>query len=235
MAIAIGVVALGSTLLPRLFDRASRQAQPEVGTANASATQANAVNQSPSPIEIYAQANPAVVTIYGLNTLGSGMILKSEGLVLTNRHVVQNTAAVVVKTINGISYNGQVIDLDLQHDLALIRLQNPQQTTKLTLPIVKLSSQPTLKSGDVVYAIGSPNGKPGTMATGTFLQMTEQGSLQASPNLLSPGNSGGPLLNAQGEVIGVNKGLLGDNNGLATSVAAVHELLARRDRVSNQR
>jgi S1-C subfamily serine protease len=230
--LGIGVATVVRHSLPDHFTKLLNQNPAQINAQDSNSLPSKsgvaASNRLPSA-EIYAQVNPAVVTVYGVGNLGSGMILSAEGLVLTNRHVVRDTAQVKVKTARGTLYDGQVIDLDLQHDLALIRLQN----LPLKLPIVKLATQPIPKPGEVVYALGSPNGKAGTITTGRFLQQTEQGSLQASANLLSPGNSGGPLLNAQGEVIGVNKGLLDNNNGLATSVSAVHALLKRRDRIAN--
>jgi S1-C subfamily serine protease len=182
------------------------------------------VERALSSQDLYQRVNPAIATVYTAHTLGSGMVVRSDGLVITNRHVVQDSAQVLVKTADGKTYDGQVIDLDLRHDLALIALRQADD-----LPIVALAQQDTLKAGDRVYALGSPEGKAGTLTTGQFTRLTEHGSLQTSPGLLRPGNSGGPLLDRQGRVIGVNKGLLEDDSGLATPAAAVRELLAQQD------
>jgi len=109
-----------------------------------------------------------------------------------------------------------------------VRLKT-KATAPTVLPTVTLANTLQLRPGDRVYAIGNPGGKAGTMTTGSFLRTTEQGSLQLSSGLLSPGNSGGPLLNVDGEVVGINKGVLQDNTGLATSVVAIKELLSRYD------
>jgi S1-C subfamily serine protease len=176
---------------------------------------------------VYQKVNAAVVTVYGAKELGSGMIVQADGLILTNKHVVENSPQPAIKTSTGQVYEAKVVDFDLRYDLALVRLK----TKPTDLPTVTLASTARSQPGDRVYAIGSPNGKAGTITAGTFLRTTEQGSLQLSPGLLRPGNSGGPLLNADGEVIGINKGVLDDNSGLATSVVAIKELLARYDAI----
>lgn len=161
--------------------------------------------------------------------MGSGMILRSQGLLLTNKHLTGNVAVVQVKTATGATYDGTVVDFDLRYDLALIQLKGNHSR----LPAVTLANSMAVKPGDRVYAIGSPGGKAGTMTTGTFTRTTEHGSLQTSAGLLSPGNSGGPLLNAQGQVIGVNKGLLNDKTGLATPVSAAKALINRYDQINH--
>jgi S1-C subfamily serine protease len=181
--------------------------------------------------QVYAQVSPAVVTVYGANGLGAGMILRSQGLVLTNKHIVDNFATVKIKMANMALYEGTVVDFDLRYDLALIQIKAPN----LNLPTVTLSPTQNLKAGDRVYAIGSPGGQAGTLTQGTFTRLTEHGSLQTSTGLLSPGNSGGPLLNEQGIVVGVNKGLLTDKSGLATPVTAAKTLLQRYETIHGTR
>jgi len=175
--------------------------------------------------EIYNRVNPAVVTLYSATEVAAGSILTPDGLVLTSRHPLGNFSLVQVKTAAGQQYEGKVIALDLEHDLALVQLKSRDR-----LPTVQLAGQMTLQPGDPVYAIGSPQGKPGTLTSGSFQGLTRHGSLQTSPGLLQPGNSGGPLLNAAGEVVGVNKGLLKDNSGLATSITAIRALLQQHQR-----
>lgn len=189
------------------------------------------VVQKPSAADgIYQTLKPALVTVYGADGLGAGMVLRSQGLILTNKHIVQNSASINVKTANGKMLDGTVVDFDLQYDLALVQLRQ----SALNLPTVPLADAVNLKAGDRVYAIGSPGGKEGTMTTGTFLRITQHSSLQTSPGLLNPGNSGGPLVNQAGVVIGVNKGLLPDNSGLATPISAVKTLLARYETVNQE-
>lgn len=187
-------------------------------------------NLSPEAQTIYAQVNPAVVTVYSVRELGSGMIVRSQGLVLTNKHLVQNLARVKVKTSTGQVYDGAVVDFDLQYDLALIKLDQTEQP----LPTVALAETVTLQTGDRLYAIGNPAGKPGVLSSGTFVQTTEHGSLQISAGMLAPGNSGGPLINTAGLVVGINKGLLADKTGLATAVKPLQTLIQRYESINSE-
>lgn len=198
--------------------------------ANAEKSSLEPSKKSPAD-QIYDQVSPAVVTVYGANGLGTGMILRPQGLVLTNKHIVDNFATVKIKTANTALYEGKVVDFDLRYDLALIQIKQPD----LNLPTVTLAPTLNLKTGDRVYAIGSPGGQAGTLTQGTFTRITEHGSLQTSTGLLSPGNSGGPLLDAQGIVVGVNKGLLTDKSGLATPVTAAKTLLQRYETIHGKR
>jgi len=177
--------------------------------------------------DVFRTVNPAVVTIYSGPEIGSGIILSPEGLVLTNKHVVWNSPQLEVKTATGRIYPGWVIGVDLQFDLALVQLD-----TKDRLPTVRMATGVNMKPGQKVYAIGSPAGRSGTFTIGTFKRITPHGSIQTSAGLLEPGNSGGPLLNSEGEMIGVNKGLLRDGSGLATRVEAVQSFLRRNRRTA---
>jgi serine protease Do len=228
------LLGIGVVVCPLLYNsfqfvlsKNSKSASQERPSLNQESTQATA-NPLSEKDRVYHQAAPAIVTVYGANGLGSGMILRSQGLVLTNKHIVDNFVNVKVKTADNTTYEGHVVDFDLQYDLALIKVK----TASLNLPVVALAETVKLKPGDRVYAIGSPGGKAGTLTTGTFTRTTQQGSLQISSGLLNPGNSGGPLLNTQGMVVGINKGLLPDQSGLATPVAAAKMLLQRYEAVN---
>lgn len=180
--------------------------------------------------EIFQTVNPAVVTIYSGREIGSGIIITPEGWVLTNKHVIWSSPQVKVKTAGGKTYKGWVTSVDMQYDLALVQLE-----TKESLPTVRMIGKMNLKPGQRVYAIGSPGGQAGTFTKGTFTKITKHGSLQISPGLLQPGNSGGPLLNAQGEMIGINKGLLEDGSGLATSVIPARMFIERTRRAAGSK
>jgi S1-C subfamily serine protease len=223
-------LALGTTGLLKNFSPFANSEKNELGVANQPSVNGKSGEQT-APIsvsdQVYQQVNPAVVTVYSTQELGSGMILKSSGLILTNRHVIQSSVQASIRTSTGQVYEGQVIDFDMRYDLALIKLN----AKDLQLPTVTLAEAVTVKPGDQVFAIGSPAGKAGTLTSGTFTGANEYGSLQTSTGLLSPGNSGGPLLNAQGEVIGISKGVLENGTGLATSVVPIRELLDRYERI----
>lgn len=169
----------------------------------------------------------AVVTVYAGNETGSGSIVSPEGLVLTSNHVLNDRTgqSIVAQTAAGERYQGRVVKIDARNDLALLQLEAQKR-----FPIVPLATVSQMQPGQSVCAIGSPYGRPGVLSEGTLSLVKGNGDLQAAIRLY-PGNSGGPLLNAQGEMIGVNKAILespsGSNTGIsfATSVQAVRTML----------
>jgi len=182
-------------------------------------------------IDVYQKASPGVVTIKAGRSSGSGSIIAAEGLVLTNEHVVRDSRSgrVSVKTANGRAYTGQVIATDKKNDLALVRLNANQR-----LPIISLANPNSIRVGQQVYAIGSPFGLEGTLTTGILSRIDEKdGDLQTDA-ALNQGNSGGPLLNSRGELIGVNKSIISSSReggnigiGFATSVRVARDFIAR--------
>lgn len=171
-------------------------------------------------IDVYRRVSPAVVTISTSRGSGSGSIVSPEGLVLTNNHVVRDArgGVVTVRTPAGGRYTGQVIATDPTNDLALVRLNTTDR-----LPTVPLSKAENIQVGQRVFAIGSPFGLSGTLTTGILSRVGRNGDLQTDA-ALNPGNSGGPLLNSRGELIGVNKAILstgGGNIGIGFATSAV--------------
>ncbi len=176
----------------------------------------------PDANRIYQQVNPAVVTVYAGRELGSGSIVSSNGLVITNNHVVRGTSQVSARLADGRRLAGQVIATDLRNDLALIQLQ-----TSEPLPTVSIASGQGIQPGQPVIAIGSPYGQPGVMTQGTFSSTRGNGDLQ-SRVMLEPGNSGGPLLNTLGQMVGINKAILESSRGGNTGISiATNSAIAR--------
>jgi len=158
---------------------------------------------------------------------GSGFVYESGGemVVVTNYHVVSGASDIVVTFSNGDSYSGNVIGSDAYSDLAVLSVSAPSTEFK---PI-KLVSSSTLEVGDPVIAIGSPFGLEGTMTTGIVSQLgrTIQDSVAGSFPIadviqtstpINPGNSGGPLLNYQGDVVGVTTAIVQDSNNLGFAI-----------------
>jgi serine protease Do len=158
---------------------------------------------------IYAKASPAVVTIRSNRGIGSGFIVSADGYIITNAHVVQNTVAVVTvmmadgKTempadVVGFARNGL--------DLAILKINR-----KGKLPTLSLGNQKSVQVGNNVYAIGTPLGEKNqsTFTAGIVSGLRDQGQTIQHSAAINSGNSGGPLLNDRGEVIGVNTSGMG--------------------------
>jgi len=184
-------------------------------------------NEEQTSIEVYRIASPTVVTISTGRGSGSGTIVSPDGLILTNEHVVRSSrgGVVSVSTTAAKRYTGQVIATDRKNDLALVRLNTSDR-----FPTVRLANSGSIQVGARVFAIGSPFGLSGTLTTGILSRISPTGDLQTDA-ALNPGNSGGPLLNSRGELIGVNKAILspggGGNTGIgfATSVAVAKNFI----------
>src|SRR5499433_2573607 len=141
---------------------------------------------------------------------GSGFIIDKEGHVLTNYHVIADARQVEVTLHNRKKYRATVIGMDKSHDLAVIQIKAPN-----LVPMV-LGESRNLQVGQKVYAIGNPFGLSGTMTRGIISSIRSvRGPEGAAIDqaiqtdaAINPGNSGGPLLNAHGEVIGINSMIL---------------------------
>jgi S1-C subfamily serine protease len=158
---------------------------------------------------------------------GSGFVYeyKNDMVVITNKHVVNEAENITVTFSNGDGYPATVIGSDAYSDLAVLTVEAP---LKEFHPL-EITSSTTLQVGDPVVAIGSPFGLGGTMTTGIVSQLgrTIQDSVAGNfpiANIIqtsaaiNPGNSGGPLLNYEGEVIGITTAIIQNSNGLGFAV-----------------
>jgi serine protease Do len=153
-------------------------------------------------------------------SLGSGVIVDSKGFILTNRHVVEKADRIRVTFTDdppGVQHDAKVIGTDQETDLAVIKVD-----TDHPLPAARMGNSDGMQVGDWVLAIGSPFGQAGTVTAGivsakgrdivpgrqfqTFIQ---------TDAAINPGNSGGPLVNMNGEVIGINTAILSETNAYA--------------------
>lgn len=202
---------------------------PSFSKASLAATPKDFDPEEKITMEVYRSSNPAVVTIKTTTSTGSGSIITPEGLVITNEHVIREAKNGNVKIINtdGKTYDGQVLTIDRKNDLALVRIISSDRFSALSF-----ADQGSILVGQKVFAIGSPFGLSGTLTTGILSRVASNGDLQTDARL-NPGNSGGPLLNSHGEIIGVNKSILspdGRSNtgiGFATSAPIAKEFITR--------
>ncbi len=160
-------------------------------------------------IRVYRLASPAVVSIKSGNRSGSGTIVDPKGLILTSGHVVRGQSQVTVTLANKQRFQGTVVVASANPDLALIRLVG----VKSNLPFLKLGTKEPLQVGQRVFAIGDPFGRfAGTLTTGIVSRLEPERQLIQTDAALNPGNSGGPLLNSKGEMIGINTVVFNPNN-----------------------
>lgn len=146
---------------------------------------------------VYASARPAVVSIESDEGTGSGSIISADGLILTNAHVVGKSRAVKVQLEDGRTLEGRVVGYGDGLDLAAVRIQGNN------FPTISLASA-TAKVGQRAFAIGNPFGLEGTFTTGIVSRIDNERGVIQTDAAINPGNSGGPLLNSQGQLIGVN-------------------------------
>jgi S1-C subfamily serine protease len=162
---------------------------------------------------LYERAAPAVVAIYSASDqrggAGSGVIVDPGGVVLTNYHVVRGATRIEVALSDRARYNGEVLGSDPQNDLAVVRLVDAPGG----LPALTLGDTAALRPGALAVAIGNPLGYERSVTVGVVSGLNRTLRERDRPPLrnaiqtdaaINPGNSGGPLLNAAGEVIGIN-------------------------------
>lgn len=182
------------------------------------------------------RTGPAVVRIDAARTLrrsartgeriargtGSGFIIKSDGTLLTNAHVVNGADSVTVTLKDGRKFTGQVLGADELTDVAVVKIPASN------LPSVNLGNSNQLRPGEWAIAIGNPLGLDNTVTAGIISATGRSSSDVGVPDkrvgfiqtdaAINPGNSGGPLLNQQGQVVGMNTAIIGGAQGLGFAI-----------------
>ncbi len=226
------VVALGAA---GALDRSAPAAAVGSGT-NVGAVQPVTIDESSATIAVAAKVSPAVVRITVTGNpnagdlgvipesgVGSGVIYDSHGWILTNRHVVEGGDKFDVELKDGRVLSGSVYGIDTLTDLAIVKVDGTD------LPSAALGSSDALKVGQLVVAIGSPLGTYSNSVTSGIVSatgrtITTDGSDRPLTNLIqtdaaiNPGNSGGPLLDADGNVIGINTAIASGSNGIGFAI-----------------
>ncbi len=194
----------------------------------ASPTSVQAQSDEDTNIRVYKSASPAVVSIQSQIGNGSGSIIDAKGLVLTNAHVVRGVTTVNVTLGDKRRFRGVVVASSRNPDLAVIRLEGVTET----LPTIQIASSGTIQVGQRAFAIGNPFGRfAGTLTTGIISRIDRDRQLLQTDAALNPGNSGGPLLNSRGELVGVNTAIFTTNStnsgiGLAIEADTVKQFIA---------
>ena len=184
-------------------------------------------------ITIYEQLNAGVVNIttetVGINwflepvpqagSSGSGSIINTRGYVLTNNHVIENANKVYISMADGSEFEGTVVGTDPENDLAVLKFDPPQG---MALQVIPFGSSDNLKVGQKVLAIGNPFAFERTLTVGIVSGLGRP--IQIATNYIikdmiqtdasiNPGNSGGPLINTQGQMIGINTMIYSPSGG----------------------
>ena len=201
--------------------------------------------------DIYTQVSPSVVSINvvanvsnstadplgqqggQISGTGTGFVIDTNGDIVTNNHVVDGATRIEVNFFDGSIYRGQIVGVDHDSDLAVIKVDRPADQ----LHPVTLGDSSQLFIGENVAAIGSPFNQPWTMTTGIVSALNRTidslgqfriGSVIQTDAAINPGNSGGPLVDLKGEVVGVNSQILSQSRSSSGIGFAIPSNLVKR-------
>lgn len=243
VVVAAGTL-LGSTVLPQyvglhpVFSAQPVQPTPTppppvAAQAPAGGATVRVVPEESVIINVVKQVRPAVVnintesqvqTMFGVfpqQGAGSGVIVRSDGYIITNNHVVQGAATIKVTLVGGRTLTGRIIGRDPLADLAVVKVDS-----KDPLPAARLGSSRSLQVGQLAIAIGNPFGLGSTVTTGVVSALDRNIEL---PNIvvenliqtsaaINPGNSGGALVDSSGGVIGINTAIIPNAQGIGFAI-----------------
>ncbi len=192
------------------------------------------VNSQDALVELYQRLSPGVVSIQVISNFGagqgSGFVIDTDGHIVTNYHVVEGAQTVEVDFSSGLKVYASVVGTDLDSDIAVLKVE-VDPTDLVPLP---LGDSDQALVGQTVVAIGNPYGLSGSMtvgiisARGRILESMRQstdglyfsaGDLIQTDTAINPGNSGGPLINLNGEVVGVNRAIQTENSTITGQVS----------------
>lgn len=176
------------------------------------------------PAVVRVETGPKVPNGRERGGLGSGIVISPDGLVLTNSHVVGSSKEIRLRDVEGHVGDAQVLGVDPDTDLALLRANGVRH-----LPYAALGNSKTLRRGQLVIAIGNPLGFESTVTAGVVSALgrsirsvsgrTIEDVIQTDA-ALNPGNSGGPLVSSNAEVIGINTAIINGAQGICFAVAS---------------
>jgi putative serine protease PepD len=223
-----------------------------VSTSTGSTTTSTSTQTASTAAAVYKQVSPGVVTITTTvssrsgragQATGSGIVLDSKGNILTNNHVIAGGQQIQVTFSDGSTAPATVVGTNAAADLAVIHVS----VSSSKLHPVTLGNSDSVQVGDTVYAIGSPFGLSGSFSEGIVSNLHQSGTSSGGSNLsnliqtdaaINPGNSGGPMVNGQGDVVGINSSIESpvDGNvgvGFAIPINTVKQMLSSLEGGSN--
>jgi S1-C subfamily serine protease len=218
-------VATSAPIVAPAGASSSPLASPGTGSATdpTSAVTSAAASVSPAVVTIDAVAGGSSTDPLSMPSegIGSGLIFDANGWILTNHHVVEGSDKLTVKLKDGRQFDGTVYGIDTLTDLAIVRIQGSD------LPTAKIGDSSTIRVGQLAIAIGSPLGTyTNTVTSGIIsalgrsitVQSGRLNNLIQTDAAINPGNSGGPLLDGNGNVIGINTAVAGSAQGIGFAI-----------------
>ena len=193
---------------------------------------------SQAVVRVVERVAPRVVHVRRDRGSGSGVVIAPDGYILTNAHVVDDAKSVEIVFADGAAYRASVIGADPATDLAVVRALGP------TFPALELATADTLRVGQLVIAIGDPLGLQSTVthgvvsALGRTLRARDGRVIEnviQTDAALNPGNSGGPLVDTHGRVVGINTAIIGGAQGIAFAIPAATARMVASALISNGR
>lgn len=166
-------------------------------------------------ITVYEKINPAIVAIEadldeGFSA-GTGCIIRNDGVILTGSHVIEGAKKVEVTTYDGKEYKADIIaKMGKNKDLALLKINSKDRFNT-----VQFGNSEEIKVGQKVLAIGNPFGFSGTLTSGIISRIDNAKGRIQTDAAINPGCSGGPLVNSQGEVIGISQSIFNPDNNMS--------------------
>jgi len=162
-------------------------------------------------INVYEDVAPSIVSVDvdiddGVSS-GTGFIIEQSGTILTSGHVIEGHKKIKITLSSGEKYDGQIISDTETGDFALLKIK-----PKKNLPIIRLGDSSKVKVGQKVLAIGNPFGFSRTLTEGIISRVDKTKNKIQTDAAINPGCSGGPLLNTDGEVIGINQSIYNPDN-----------------------
>ncbi len=160
------------------------------------------------------KAYESVFVIYSGNALGSGFAV-GENCIVTNAHVIDNARSITVETYDGTKYKASVLGMNEHEDIAVLIVKDA------SFPYLDIADLSTMKTGDDIYAIGAPKGMAYTLTKGGISakeRMIGNQSYIQIDAAINEGNSGGPLLNDAGQVLGMNTLKMSDSEGIGLAI-----------------